>query len=816
MLTTEKISLTNINKIQLFKDIIEKLTLDENLNYEERVYILTCAILFIKHYQEDNRYTSYADIAYYLILKYSLKYADYKPLYDFSVNFGFYPVTKSLLTMKLIDENSIHESIIDFKLDKFKNETNDIETLEQNIKSKKFLNDTVNETSYLAPTSFGKSSLIIKYIRQLDVNLKIVIVVPTKSLLMQTYRMVKAANLQRKIIIHDEMYDDESSLIAIFTQERSLRLMERKQISYDVLFIDEAHNILKKDSRSIFLSRLIAKNRNRNPNHKVIYLSPLIRNVDNIKITNEQEISSHIINFNVKEPEIFEYRLNKEVYKYNRFVNEFYLKGNYVNKFEYILERSGKKNFVYNYRPIKIEQLAEELCENLSQVSNSQNINEIVDILTREVHPDFYAIKYIKYGVVYLHGKLPDLIKEYLEYKYKELDEIKYVIANSVILEGMNLPIDTLFIFNTRALYGKELMNLIGRVNRLNEIFSTDEINLNKLLPNIHFINNEEHNNNGSNMMNKIKLLRSRIFDDLIENPTLNAFDIDKLKITKDRIEDYRIKVNDIQENERFLYSQSETELDIFKKKMIESGLNAYYDDFNVVSSEILAKIQSILNEDNLDWNFLTMMEKIEFLFIHNNVKMNDFEISRLINEKARNYYENFILNSQKNSLKQNIVSQFQYFKDKAQSDDKLLYFGGAYGEVSYETGTYTQNANNIYVDLSTKSDAELINLAVVKLKMEEDFVSFKLNRFIVMMYDYNVISLDEYNLYIYGTTDEHKISLTKYGLNISLISRLERDSQLSNLSFDTFNNLQGNSQFKEFLRNVDDFYRFEINRYLN
>ena len=121
-----------------------------------------------------------------------------------------------------------------------------------------------------------------------------------------------------------------------------------------------------------------------------------------------------------------------------------------------------------------------------------------------------------------------------------------------------------------------------------------------------------------------------------------------------------------------------------------------------------------------------------------------------------------------------------------------------------------------VYVDLSTKSDAELINLAIVKLKMEDDFISFKLNKFIVMMFDYKIITNDEYNLYIYGTTDKKKISLTKYGLSISLISRLERDGQLENISFDQFNNLKGNTNFEIFINSIDDFYKFEISRYLN
>ena len=99
---------------------------------------------------------------------------------------------------------------------------------------------------------------------------------------------------------------------------------------------------------------------------------------------------------------------------------------------------------------------------------------------------------------------------------------------------------------------------------------------------------------------------------------------------------------------------------------------------------------------------------------------------------------------------------------------------------------------------------------------MEDDFVSFKLNKLIVMMYDYDLITKDDYNLYVYGTIDQNKIDLTKIGLSVSLISRLEADGQLQYLYFDQYNNLKSNPQFEAYKTSANDFYRFEIERFLN
>lgn len=84
------------------------------------------------------------------------------------------------------------------------------------------------------------------------------------------------------------------------------------------------------------------------------------------------------------------------------------------------------------------------------------------------------------------------------------------------------------------------------------------------------------------------------------------------------------------------------------------------------------------------------------------------------------------------------------------------------------------------------------------------------------MLYDYKLISVDDYNKYIYGTTNQYKIDLSKIGLSVSLISRLESDNQLQYLYFDDYNNLRSRPEFEVYKNSVNDFYRFEIERFLN
>lgn len=834
MLSREKTTLTALIKGNaFFKDVISKLTLDQDLNKDEKSFILSCALIFLDHYNKDRRYRSYADFAYYLVLKYSLNFQDYKPLYDFSIEFGFFPITDAILKNNLLGETNFKDFIVGLKLSDYENEidvkSKYVETFEQNTERIEFVKDTSQEKSFLAPTSFGKSSVIVEYINSLEQKQKIAIIVPTKSLLMQTYKMIRDADLGYRILMHNEMYKNETNFIAVFTQERALRLLKSAELVYDSLIIDEAHNIFKRDNRSLLLARLIRLNKNRKGDCKIVYLSPLIDKVDSLRINSEQVINSHTINFNIKSPEIFEFTLENKLLKHNRFFINNNNTGlelfSFQNHFELIQKTSKSKNFLYNFRPVHIEHLAKNLVE-ICKDNENDSIKKIITILKDEVHEKFYCIPLLKKGIIYLHGKLPDLIKEYLEAKFKEIEEINYVVANSVILEGMNLPIDNLYIFNTRGLKGKELTNLIGRVNRLNEIFKHGN-NLSKLLPSVYFVNNELYNKHGANavkMFNKIKLLRDRSFSDIIDNPILDEFDIDSIKDPdKNAQQNKRDKVEKLLELEDFLVKENLTPKEKLKQYFIENSFNIFYDDLDFLVEKILESINS-KSYLSPDWNDKNIIDKIFILFIKDFVDkdnfMVDYEFFRLKEERARNYYHTHIENRKK-SLKENIQIVFNYLKSRkisANPKDHIYYIGTTYGEEIYQSNKYFNELNNskVAINLKVKNDEELINYAIVKLKIEDDFISFKLNKFIVFLYDFNIISKDEYNEYVYGTTNEEKIELTKFGLTIGLIDRLTKDQQLENLKFDENNNLTSNENFQIYLETLNDFQRFEIERFLS
>lgn len=142
------------------------------------------------------------------------------------------------------------------------------------------------------------------------------------------------------------------------------------------------------------------------------------------------------------------------------------------------------------------------------------------------------------------------------------------------------------------------------------------------------------------------------------------------------------------------------------------------------------------------------------------------------------------------------------------------MYIGESYGEQAY-AATGREAYHNVYIDLSRKNSRQLANIAIVKQKMEEDFARFKLRMFFQLMLDYSILSEDEYYEILYGTTDRKKIYLVKTGLTINLINRLEKDDQLKNITFDKNGNIITNDLFEDYLKDADDFYRFELSRFL-
>ncbi|MBL0440165.1 hypothetical protein JEO77_01720 [Aeromonas veronii] len=271
-------------------------------------------------------------------------------------------------------------------------------------------------------------------------------------------------------------------------------------------------------------------------------------------------------------------------------------------------------------------------------------------------------------------------------------------------------------------------------------------------------------------------------------------------------------KALSIIERENFLTELPSSELERLKILFFESGLHLTYVDPDDAFDEITNNVKSIKAHPN----FVDMdtIEKLYHIFISGfENKILDQSFSRLKNEKAQNYYRSFVKNIHMLTLKEHINSTVRYFyKNATDTGNNLFYIGRSYGEVNKDGNT---SGTRNYIDLSTKNKKELVNLALVKIKMESDFLSYKLNEYVAILKEFGIVSEDEYNMFIYGTVRKASTNLTRLGLSGAIIKKFELDGQINNIEIDSFGHVFVNDSFMKYLNKQDDLVQFEIKKYL-
>ena len=779
------------NEDSYFSEVIKKMTIEENLSDNEFSYILSMSILFSDEYKQYKN-SGFFEFAYYLILYYSLKTENFSPLLDFSINNGFYPITKSIL---LNYNKTIIDSVLEYGIMKYASGSI-IELREQKEKIDSLLESKKLYRAYIAPTSYGKSSFIKEDIINKE-NKKIGIIVPKKALIWQTYRDIKetAKNNGYRILMHDTEYNNEDKFIGVFTQERAIRLIQDYNISFYLLFIDDAHNLFEKKERNLLLARLIRLNKKKNSSHKVIFLSPLVGDVNNLKLYNEDIIELQKIEFSIKEYKIKIYNEeNRKITYYNRFVDKEFDKNEFCSDWlKYVNQEKKNKNLLYFYRPRDIEKFAKDLIHNFSE-KNDPELDKIASIIEKYVNKDYYMVDLIKCGIIYVHGKIPDAIKDYLLNKFKMCDKIDFLISNTSILEGVNFPIDNLFIMNVRSMTTNDLINLCGRVNRLNEIFTTPP-RLDKLFCPIHFVKTKIYGGDQS-FINKIKLLRCDAKDN-VQNPLLVSFKMEQ--------------------NEKNAIKQIEDEyLDTFNEKsvrsiLIKNNINNFYNNFNNILRFLKCRInkaQKISNKDQL----ITLIVSI-YVDGFTKEEISDYELLRLSSIKTQKYYQKYLDGVFYSDIKSKIGYFLKYFKNY-EDNNSLFYIGESFGEEKYISENY-KGTRDVYIDLKKHREArERINLSVIKSKLEDDFLSYKFAKIVKSLYDLELINEDLCNSYLYNTTNKETINLMKFGFSFQLINfikdkKLENEIKISNTGVTV------SEKFLEVLSAEDDFIQFEIKKFL-
>lgn len=94
---------------------------------------------------------------------------------------------------------------------------------------------------------------------------------------------------------------------------------------------------------------------------------------------------------------------------------------------------------------------------------------------------------------------------------------------------------------------------------------------------------------------------------------------------------------------------------------------------------------------------------------------------------------------------------------------------------------------NKPYTLLNNKNRTQIINLAIVRIKEEQDFIDNDIIRFVEVLNDLNLLENHFYNLIKYGTDNDTIICMLKNGLSLSL-ANLMFEKYLANINVNVEN----------------------------
>ena len=822
-----KALLTRIkNNKKISNNLINLLYFSQSLSSKDAEFLFSVALLLIEEFERKREQNIYLliEYAYLIIARTCFKIKDFRALYDFSINYGYYPIARKILSDGLLKNNiSVQHLISNNDLDDF-SEEGKIKTYEQHKVFEEIIESKSEQLLFAAPTSYGKSELIFKHLSKNNDKSKVAIIVPTKALIDQTFRDAKQKVHDRKILIHDQNYNVEkdSRILAIVTQERALRLID-EGIVFEMIYIDEAHELLDFNfrfplaNRSLLLARFINITRKLNPQVKLIYLSPTIQNSESLLLADQDLINDYRIEKNLKILEIKYLSKENKEYIYDLYLNEYILVSEKNDPWKYIVDTvsSGrfKKNLHFIFRPKQIEDYSQKIFDLLPERDIPEEIKELQEELSRIVHPEFKLINYLSKGIVYLHGVLPLLIRNYLLKYIKESKFLSNFIANSVVLAGMNLPIDNL-IYISGFNRSSDLKNLIGRVNRLNEIFKK-ESSLSRIFIPIHFIELIDYPQyNGCKIQNKITSLRGAHKDN-VENPILKKFNNDNAKATV--IRDYE---------EDIIREYNSTDFRIRLSKSGAQQLLNYTEEGIIKLQKVISETNKIEGFDNLIQKCLEKIRTIFFEpFIYEDYKLDNnyfqptVSVSRLRYLETCNYYKKFLENSHL-PLSERVNYQFDYWKQilNKKRRDKINYFvyvGTQFGEVPYATDFYSGN-QNVYIDLRDhKNDSKfLYNIAIIKIQKDEDFISHEITLLLNALKEFKIINENQFDYFLYGTQEPEEISILRLGISKNMYESLKKENQIRNIGFDEYGNPKANKALKEFINSRQGIEKFELEQF--
>jgi len=368
----------------------------------------------------------------------------------------------------------------------------------------------VNNNDWLsmsAPTSAGKSFIVGHWLSDYiysNPHAKIVYLVPTRALIQQVQQdiesflalngisMVTVTTLPMRSSIVEEHAN-----IFVFTQERFHILLGESDsnIPFDILIVDEAQKV-GDGNRGVLLQQAIESAICENSKCKVLFISPMTENpeifledapansVNSSLLSDDIMVNQNLIwvtqMLGLPKQWDVELIINKAPVKIGsiKLPTSPSCASQRLSYVAYALGNSKGGNVIYVNGAADAEKVAKQLYDVVGVAADCSLDNEIadlIDLIKKTIHPKYSLWNVLNRGIAFHYGNMPLLIRTEIEKLFKS-NKIKYLVCTSTLIEGVNMPCQSIFVRGPTKGRGKtmshsDFWNLAGRAGRWGKEF---------------------------------------------------------------------------------------------------------------------------------------------------------------------------------------------------------------------------------------------------------------------------------------------------------------------------------------------------------
>ncbi|MGN7949194.1 DEAD/DEAH box helicase [Microbacterium sp. 22215] len=748
-----------------FLELYERMSLGATLSGDEYQELLSYAIIFLR--QGD---ATVEKLGYRIALQYSLDTADFDPLLDIADHRELMPVIAAIHKAHpgVLEDDSLHRVI---GVAHSKNFTSDGITRTREQLALRAFNTMNAHAAIIAPTSYGKSEMMTD--RALaSLPGAVCIVVPSKALIAQTkaelVRLMRQRDISARVISHPEAYNGEPSFVAILTQERLHKLfVDNPGLKIDQLLIDEAQNVLSDDARALELSQVILVARARKADLQIAYYTPFLENPEVLRHVNgaDEQVRARTVNEQVKIEQFLVGTPGESLHVFDQFLARSFETPRAIpaDDADAVITFAGHRTIVYLNKPRDAQDLARRIAMKTAPANDAiaSAAAKAIEAISDLIDKDYLLVDVIRSGVLFHHGQIPEVLRQYVESLFREdrSPDNRYLVTTSTLLEGVNTPADTMVLLSPDRGRGylarSAFRNLVGRVARFSQIFSMDTPKLSLLVPKVYVFKSSY----APKRWNPLDWLEDRAdpsksASDSVENPLLESGPVDQPRIEAlERLENIESGASGLEGARlaqthlgRLCFRHGAHDFDVFRYELLMHERAAdRTGDLVSTADDLIALIVDI---------FLTGVE----------LGRNTDDLERIRDEQgARNFYAMFLSwRAEGDPLKLMIG---RYLTHWNRQRDDLIWVGSKWGEVKRFETEHT----SAYVRRSTKSRGALVNLAIVRIKAELDFLDYSLMKYLEILFSLELVEETFYLKLKYGTADRYVITLLRNGMSFEL-----------------------------------------------